>query len=387
MSLSTLYTGSVAEGVWKIYKLSISQQFPAVLVHLNQTGTSTEQDCDLYAKFGEIPTDLSWDYFDQNWQETYSSVSFVNPAQGDWFIGVYGYSGCSFKIQADPQTDAPCPNLCSKRGSCRSGRCRCQLGWTGDYCEETMDSILLNQILTGYVEYNTWNFYRLDTSSTSTLKVTVSQSTASEDCDIFIRRDDKPTQSEFDLFDISYDQVTSVFLPSPGVGTYWIGVYGSSYETPCTYSMSATLTNECGSCVNGECLDFGYCACNDGWAGEGCDIAVTKLTANQVMTNTVVPRTFNYYSFTSNSPTIIVSIYETQTSGMAYLFESMGVSPTLMYYDQQDIDPDRSFHTLTINAEWWVDPSGEWANTYFFGVYGSPLSARDVEYKITVWEA
>jgi hypothetical protein len=385
MSLSTLYRGSVGSDEWKIFKLSLTQQYPAVLIHLNQTETSTEQDCDLYAKFGNVPTDLDWDYFDQNWQETYSAINLINPSTGDWFIGVYGYASCSFKIQADPQTNAPCPNQCTKRGSCRSGTCRCQIGWTGAYCEESIEPILLNQILSGYVEYDTWNFYRLDTSSTSTLKVTVSQSTASEDCDIFIRRDDKPTQTAYDFFDVSYDLVSSAFIPNPGVGTYWIGIYGSSYSSPCSYNVQASLTTQCGTCVHGECLEFGYCYCSEGWAGEGCDKAVTKLTANNVVTSTVAPRSFNFYSYTTSASTIIVSLYETQTVGYAYLFESMEISPSLTYYDQQDIDTDRSFHSITIDAQWWADPSGEYQYTYYFGVFGSPLSARDVEYKISVW--
>jgi len=214
--------------------------------------------------------------------------------------------------------------------------------------------------------------------------VTVSQSTASENCDIYIRRDLKPTEIEYDYFDISLDQFSSAYIPNPGAGTYWIGIYGSSYSNPCTYTLITSLSNQCVSCVHGSCLDFGYCQCQGGWAGEGCDTAVTTLSPNVVVTSTVTPRTWNYYSIASSASTIIVSVYETETTGHIYLFESLEYPPTLLYYDHQDIDTDRSFHTITIDAQSY-NPNGHTSFTYFFGVYGSPLSARNVPYKISVW--
>eukprot|EP01129_Flabellula_baltica_P004238 TRINITY_DN145_c0_g1_i1.p1 TRINITY_DN145_c0_g1~~TRINITY_DN145_c0_g1_i1.p1 ORF type:complete len:579 (-),score=128.57 TRINITY_DN145_c0_g1_i1:16-1752(-) len=382
MVIGTTYTSNVEESQWKYYKLPLSQQYSSVKVSLTQTG-GAEEDCDLYGRFGQIPTVYEWDYHDTNWREVNSELNLVDPQQGDWYIGVYGYASCHFQIKAE--TASGCPNKCSKRGSCRDSVCACNIGYSGNYCEDTLEPALIGQRLTGYVEFLTWNYFHLDTTSQSSLLVSVIQDSSTADCDIYVKSGEKPSPVNYDYYDVSYGQITNVTVPNPGSDTWYIGIYGASYNTPCAYTMTTALTNDCGSCVHGECLEFGFCYCEDGWAGDACDKQVRELQSEQPITATIQARTWQYYSFKSSSTTINFSVKESSTTGQIWLYEALEVSPTLRYYDNHDIDTDKAFHTVTVDASWIVQDSG-YEFTYYVGVYGSPYAARDVEYQLVAWE-
>lgn len=96
VSVTPLSNGQVvsnlsgASGSWAYYKIAVpASQTQLVIKTYNGTG-----DCDLYVKRGAIPTSSSYDYrpYLSGNNET---VTVSNPASGDWFIGLYGYSAYS----------------------------------------------------------------------------------------------------------------------------------------------------------------------------------------------------------------------------------------------------------------------------------------------------
>jgi vibriolysin len=81
---------SVATGAWKHYKIAV----PASQTSLAITMSGGTGDGDMYVKLGAQPTSSVYDYRPYLTGNN-ESVSVTNPAAGDWYISIYGYSACS----------------------------------------------------------------------------------------------------------------------------------------------------------------------------------------------------------------------------------------------------------------------------------------------------
>jgi len=81
---------SGASGSWAYYKIAV----PASQSQLEIKISGGSGDCDLYVRRGAQPTSSSYDYrpYLSGNNET---VTVSNPASGDWYIGLYGYSAYS----------------------------------------------------------------------------------------------------------------------------------------------------------------------------------------------------------------------------------------------------------------------------------------------------
>lgn len=66
--------------------------------------------------------------------DRYATVQITSPNLGYWFVGIYGFSGCSFTLTQNP-VQTVCPNECSHRGTCSPPTCTCAPGYSGDACE------------------------------------------------------------------------------------------------------------------------------------------------------------------------------------------------------------------------------------------------------------
>lgn len=94
-------------------------------------------DCDLYIKRGnEKPSLFDFDYQDIS-PNTTAQVTLINPAQSNWWIGVYGYKTCDYTIQVQYGNDlVDCQNGGSRPGP--NEPCRCPTGFAGLLCEYRM---------------------------------------------------------------------------------------------------------------------------------------------------------------------------------------------------------------------------------------------------------
>lgn len=109
VAVTTLSNGQIvsnlsgATGSWAYYKIAVpASQTQLVIKIYNGTG-----DCDLYVKRGAVPTSSSYDYrpYLSGNNET---VTVSNPASGDWYIGLYGYSAFSgMSLQATYSGSSP----------------------------------------------------------------------------------------------------------------------------------------------------------------------------------------------------------------------------------------------------------------------------------------
>jgi Zn-dependent metalloprotease len=81
---------SVATGAWVYYKITV----PTGQSSLKITMSGGTGDADLYVKLGQQPTLSVYDYRPYLTGNN-ESVSVTNPAAGDWYIGIEGYSSAS----------------------------------------------------------------------------------------------------------------------------------------------------------------------------------------------------------------------------------------------------------------------------------------------------
>jgi hypothetical protein len=378
MQLNNVYTGRVAKDEWKYYLLTVDNPYAAIDVIMNQTDTNEEADCDLYARFGAPPTRFDWDYFDQNWRQQTSKVTLVEPQYGIWYIGVVGFSSCTFNIKAIPVNG--CVNKCTLRGTCNQNKCNCNTQYNGTYCEEKTSPLTDGERIPGYVEYQTWNYYRVNVNSQNSLRVLVNQQSQLSDCDIYAKFNAWPSQTEYDYYDVSTAKDFNLTINDGGIGTWYFGILGISSDLPCGYNLSVSLTSSCISCVHGNCIN-GYCNCNPGYVGQNCDTRVRTLRDNVPMADTVGRGEWRYFSFKTNGTTAFAGLREKSTTGLIWLFANLDFAPDLRFHLYSDTDTKKSFHSLEMKLETlWSDQK-----EIFIGAYGSPYTNRPIEFEIVAW--
>ena len=131
--------------------------------------------------------------------------------------------------------------------------------------EALQDGISVN----GYVDNNQWNYYYADTQTSNNMVIKITQ-VGSGDCDVYIKANENPTKTSFDLKDIGFSTSFNLTVLNP-LGSVWhIGVYG--YRT-CNYDITEIISkNSCpNNCSgNGQCSNSGRCSCSSGFAGNDC---------------------------------------------------------------------------------------------------------------------
>ena len=128
------------------------------------------------------------------------------------------------------------------------------------------------------------------------------------------------------------------------------GVFGF---TPCSYEISVSFTLSCpGDCNgHGSCL-MGRCQCAAEYIGEGCEYRIQELYNETPITlqsvqlaqysyyNTTVPRGYSSFvsdmTLRSQARCLIciqtVSMHETATVGMLWLYVGLGSPPAINNY-------------------------------------------------------
>merc|ERR1711991_642720 len=274
---------SIDRLTWKYFVVDVPAGQASFKVETTQS--SANEDVDLYIRFNAVPSKSRWDDRDIS-TATVSQVEVPDPRAGRYFVGVFAYATTTFTIAASETaaSGGVCPSNCSgtSHGSCSNGQCQCSGCYEGDYCGTSICEWNVDQQVEGSIERNAWNYYSFNVQTDNTMVVRVTEQRGDGgnlmDCDLYVRRGQKPTATQFDFADFGRGANSSVSLDNP-LGLYWVGVYGF-HECQYAAVLEEGTDSDCpGGCSgHGSCVD-GDCVCEAPYTGDDCSVQETGLTS------------------------------------------------------------------------------------------------------------
>jgi len=383
--LGNQISGYLLTGAWMYFRLNLNNSANTLRFAVSQTSTG---DVDLYVRSAALPTRNEYDYREIGVNANFTlDVASPGPM---YYVGLRAFTGPISFVMVVTQF-ADCPSKCSKHGVCASaGVCTCNAGYSGQLCQTMTSNMVLNRNYTGFVSENIWNYYKYQTSSTSTLVVSVSQDPRTPgDCDLYIKSGTTPTVTSFDYADVGYSTSFSVSINNPGNALWYFGVYG--YST-CDYVISATLIVTCPGnppCSNnGVCTRAGVCQCNPGYAGSDCSAGLTVLSSGVTLNSATAVGNWTYFAFVPAFGTSYfqVTAKEASSVGSLWLFVGQNRVPDLRAYDYSDqstSDSTSPYHQLSVTLSSPVTRNV----TYYLGVYGNPFGQGPLPFKVNFWNS
>lgn len=377
MTANVTYDGFVEKTLFNYYAFNNDQNTMQIEIH--QTGEG-DQDCDLYVKYGELPTLNSFDQRDTTVSDDHI-MKVPEATIGEYFIGVYGFKACNYNIQAFSYSE--CPNKCSDHGACDGlVTCRCAARFDGDGCETMISPLTYDSPQTGYVDTSNWNYYHFTPRSTSNILVNLVQAEDGQDCDVYIRINEEPTRFEYEYRDISFDSNFTITIENPAFEVHYIGVLG--YKE-CRYTLKTHVTkdcpNDCTDLDHGVCQD-GHCLCKEGYTGDDCSEDLGQLTLDTTVEGVAPANEWVYYQVDVKAGLeVTILMRETNSTGYLWLYESRDGYPSMASYDNSDTETNSNTHDVVFTPESDV--------TVQIGVFGSPLTVPGnvYGYKLVVWQA
>jgi len=310
-------------------------------------------------------------------------MQIPEPKAGSWNVGIWGFKQCDYLLWALTST-TQCVSRCSDHGTCSGSTCNCQETYAGPYCENKTVPLQQNVSVTGYVDQNVWNYYTFQSSLQTNVLITVTQTTDTGDCDIYVRFDDTPSRWQFDFIHITTEKTFTLTVPNAVGKVIHIGVLG---WTASGYSMTVSISATCTpACENGGECDNGRCLCKAGWSGEACNQQFSVLQSGVEVKDNVTTNEWRYYNFVSTASTVVVALNElvpNPNNGFLYLLVSESVTPTLWQYDYGAVALSKSFRSITMFLD---HRPGETIN-WIVGVYGTGYIVNPVSYHLVAWDA
>ena len=369
----TTYDGSVEFRGWNYYSFMATSTVDAVDWILTKVNPKPAEDCDMYVKKDSYPSMWEWDYANVS----LADVLVINQTEvttgTTYYLGVYGYYGCNYNLlltEVFPSDPADCPNNCSNHGQgCSRNRCTCNDAYAGVECEEYILSLQEEQVMTGYVGDNSWNYYHIYGDTENSFVVTLNRTSESGDCDLYVQSQKFPTRLDYSYMNISTKDSVSVVIPEPNGETWYLGVFG---WYPCTYALTVESTTRCGCSSNGHgaCLpNSPICVCDRGWSGDDCSIETAALVSGiPVKGSTVTENQWRYFSIHAKDSTAFsLTVKETNSTGEVWVFVRAAEYPTLSAYDYSDKDTHNAVHQISYYTP--LEHSGD----LYIGIYGSPF--------------
>ena len=373
LSSGVVATDSVEKSDWVYYSFHNVNSQSSMVWWLNTTSESG--DCDLYLQRGEIPSRIS--FTARNISTSPNQVIILSERpQGYYYAGVYGYQGCSFRLSVT--VEAPCPSDCNGHGTCERGVCLCEFGYSGDSCETLTQFINPGESSEKTLEQGKWDYYAFTPEQVfEGLNWVMAMLTESdsEDCDIYLRKGDRPTMWEWDILNVTANQVIYINQTEVTVGeTYYLGVYGFK-GGDYSLRLEGKIPSGPGDCPNrcsnhGASCQMNICTCLDGYTGDQCDFYNPSIAYEAPVTGYAGENAWNYYHFPGDvSEDVLVTLsYE---SGDCDLYVNANEKPTRFNYQYANMST-RAEISVTI-----IDPQGsEW----YVGIFGWSAC----EYSLTV---
>lgn len=237
MALGSSYVGYAGTNAWNYYHF---QAFTsnAITISTRQAlapGQNTAGDCDIYVKRGANPTRVDYDYFDISLSQTFN-ITVPTPGNDVWYVGVFGWRGCQYSLQANLQSTCSCP--VGAHGACTAGssNCVCSPGWGGAGCNVQIQPLANGVVASGQAMMNQWSYFQITTNSTFfqvVLKELPAPGAAAGNLWLYTTITGSfPTLTTYDDADQSPGTAihsASVEFNTAHLYTYTIGVYGNPF--------------------------------------------------------------------------------------------------------------------------------------------------------------
>jgi len=367
-------SGTVETNAWQYYHIQVI----AGALSVTLAGTEGEQsDCDLFLKYGKLPTGSDYDGRDTGWGSN-AYVQILDATPGDWYIGVYGsLTRCHYTVTG--ATQGGCPGGCGN-GECRkdtTGKfsCACHMGYTGEHCDRYLHPTPLpfDEPFQGHSKAkDAWSNYYFDVE-TDILKIDMVVNVTSVDTgNFYVRQGAAPDFVKWNYLNAAGEKNFVITMQNVTVGRWYIGVYSGENEA----SYTILLKTENVHC-SGECSHRGTCgppcACKAGYTGDYCQYRIRPLINDETDTGYVETNLLNWFKYNSNT-TNDVNIHVEQTGpGDCDLYIKHNAAPTPRDYDDMDISSSTSFDLIITDAL---------TDVIFIAIYGY----ESCTYNITVSE-
>jgi len=236
------------------------------------------------------------------------------------------------------------------------------------------DLLQSDEVANGYVEYNTWNYFKYQSNSDANLMIHVNQSSSKDDCDLYVRAGANPTRFQFDYQELSTDIYYELAINDPGDTTWYIGVYGWA---KCSYQIWIDETTACPSNCNnrGNCVGDGVCECNQGFSGVACEYNSSALLPGVPMAGQVTTDGWVFYPYSVvNTSSVHIVVKETSSVGFLWVYVAR-TTPSIRNYLYSDTS-NSNLHVISF------DFTEDVTDTFQIGVFGNPYSIETTEYNI-----
>jgi len=227
--------GYVSASNWNYFRYD-SASVANLMISLQTTGG----DCDIYAKSGSIPSRISYDASDVGTRPNFT-MTIEDPGIASWYVGIYGWSTCSFTITI--YETSSCPPGCSVNGHCNAGFCECNPGWSGEACDQRTNVLSNNMPITDSITggRSFWKYYTFSIVNSTSAHFALKEVGTDGWLWLFVGKA-SPTLREYDFADTETNSglhKISVSLDQEQSTTFYVGVYANPYSL--SYSISYQL--------------------------------------------------------------------------------------------------------------------------------------------------
>tara|TARA_R110002050_G_scaffold121030_2_gene239344 strand:- start:3 stop:791 length:789 start_codon:yes stop_codon:yes gene_type:complete len=228
MALATNMSGYVGQGAWNYYNV---KAVSANDLLLSATMRNNGDDCDIYVKENHLPSRTSYDYSDLSTSH-HSEIIIIDPKDSVWYIGIYGFSQCTYTLTVAESDLCECAPPPVGHGHCemQTPTCICDEGWVGEHCDSRV-AMLENKerLQSQLLSKNNWNYYLMRVQDSSAFSLTIRETNSTGYAWVYVSHSEFPTLSVYDYADIKDTSIheLSKFWQTPLSGDLYIGVYGS----------------------------------------------------------------------------------------------------------------------------------------------------------------